>query len=62
MALVGITADVSLLVLLQIDTVGLPSWQAQLIGKKTWTLVPPPECQDVCHAFNVTMSVGDVSK
>ena len=48
--------------LVQIDMVELPSWQAQLRGKKTWTLVPPPECEHVCHSFNVTMNTGDVSK
>ena len=47
----------------QIDMVGLSSWQAQLKGKKTWTLHPPPECEHVCEGpFNVTMNTGDVSK
>ena len=42
--------------------VGLSSWQAQLRGKKTWSLIPPPECEHKCHAFNVTMNTGDVRK
>lgn len=44
----------------QIDMVDLSSWQAQLRGKKTWSLIPPPECEHKCHAFNVTMETGDV--
>ena len=42
--------------------VELPSWQAQLSGKKTWTLTPPPECEHVCQPFNVTVNRGDISK
>ncbi len=42
--------------------VGLSSWQAQLVGRKTWSLYPPPECEHKCQAFNVTMETGDVSK
>lgn len=47
---------------IQIDMVELPSWQAQLSGKKTWTLTPPPECEHVCQPFNVTVNRGDISK
>ena len=39
-----------------------PSWQAQLSGKKVWTLVPPPECEHVCSTLNVTVHKGDISK
>lgn len=43
-----------------LDNVGHPSWQAQLSGKKTWILIPPPECESVCHNLQVTMYTGDI--
>lgn len=32
-----------------------------MAGKKTWTLLPPPECQRACPAFplNVTVRPGE---
>nr|XP_022318027.1 uncharacterized protein LOC111121168 [Crassostrea virginica] len=29
-------------------------------GQKTWTLIPTPECEDVCSSMNVTVSKGDI--
>lgn len=49
-----------LALLLQLDLVALPSWQAQLRGKKTWTVAPQPECEHICHTFNVTVNTGDL--
>lgn len=46
----------------QLDSVQHPSWQAQISGKKTWTLVPVPECEDICHPMNITMEKGDISE
>ncbi|XP_030847411.1 uncharacterized protein LOC591669 [Strongylocentrotus purpuratus] len=43
-----------------IDSVDRPSWQAQIRGSKTWTLIPPPECEHVCHEINATMVKGSV--
>lgn len=43
-----------------LDYVQRPSWQAQISGKKTWTLVPTPECEDTCHTMNVTVHKGDI--
>ncbi|XP_054762668.2 uncharacterized protein LOC129269223 [Lytechinus pictus] len=43
-----------------IDSVDRPSWQAQISGSKTWTLIPPPECEHVCHEINATMVKGNV--
>ena len=43
-----------------LDSVELSSWQAQLRGKKTWTLAPPPECESTCSPFNVTVNTGDM--
>lgn len=48
--------------ILQLDYVQRPSWQAQISGEKTWTLIPTPECEHVCTALNVTVSKGDISK
>ena len=57
-------SNVSLLDLcLQIDSVDRPSWQAQLSGQKTWSLIPPPECEHVCPPIlAATMNKGEVSK
>ncbi|XP_062620012.1 uncharacterized protein LOC134281590 [Saccostrea cucullata] len=43
-----------------LDYVQRPSWQAQISGQKTWTLIPTPECEDVCTELNVTVSKGDI--
>eukprot|EP00794_Sanderia_malayensis_P009010 gene9010-9974_t len=43
-----------------IDTVDRPSWQAQISGKKSWSLIPPAECGSVCNSLNVTMNTGDI--
>ncbi|CAH3162777.1 unnamed protein product [Porites lobata] len=45
---------------IHLDMVNRPSWQAQLSGQKIWTLVPPPECEHVCRAMNVTINKGDI--
>ena len=41
---------------------GLPTWQAQLSGTKTWTLIPLPECEHKCDSINITVEQGDISK
>lgn len=43
-----------------LDYVQRPSWQAQISGKKTWTLIPTPECENICHSMNVTVHKGDI--
>lgn len=45
---------------IHIDTVDRPSWQAQISGKKSWQLLPPAECESVCHPVNITMNKGDL--
>ena len=43
------------------DNVERPSWQAQLSGRKTWSLYPPPECESVCQPMlNVTIETGEI--
>lgn len=37
-------------------------WQAQIIGRKTWKLVPPPECDHICNKMSVTVEPGDIGK
>ena len=57
--------DLSLFVMLlfQIDNVGLHSWQAQVTGTKVWTLEPPPECYYECvSGFKITVKPGEISK
>lgn len=49
-----------LVLLLQLDMVAFPSWQAQLRGRKTWTVAPQPECEQICATFNVTVNTGDI--
>ena len=54
---------VFLLLALQIDAVGNPSWQAQIKGIKKWTLEPPPECSHVCDPkLEVTVKSGEISE
>ncbi|XP_070579668.1 uncharacterized protein [Ptychodera flava] len=45
---------------IHLDFVQRPSWQAQISGQKTWTLIPPPECEDVCKPLEITVSKGDI--
>ncbi|GFU30016.1 uncharacterized protein NPIL_514491 [Nephila pilipes] len=45
---------------MHLDYVRRPSWQAQIKGRKTWYLLPPPECEDVCTSMNITVHRGDI--
>lgn len=45
---------------MHLDYVQRPSWQAQISGTKTWSLIPSPECESVCHPLNVTVHKGDI--
>ncbi|XP_013786777.1 F-box protein At1g78280-like [Limulus polyphemus] len=45
---------------MHLDYVYRPSWQAQIAGRKTWRLFPPPECESVCTSMNVTVVKGDI--
>jgi hypothetical protein len=47
---------------IHLDHVDKTSWQAQLSGTKTWTLIPPPECEAVCKTLEVTVNTGDICK
>ncbi|XP_052265725.1 uncharacterized protein LOC127868144 isoform X1 [Dreissena polymorpha] len=43
-----------------LDFVERPSWQAQISGKKSWRIIPVPECETVCTEMNVTVHKGDI--
>lgn len=45
---------------MHIDNVDLPSWQAQVRGRKQWTLRPVPECHFQCKEFNFTVEPGEI--
>ncbi|XP_069166246.1 uncharacterized protein [Procambarus clarkii] len=44
---------------MHIDHVGNPSWQAQIRGRKLWTLEPPPECYFECVPMEVVVEPGE---
>ena len=49
--------------MIQVDNVEKPSWQAQIVGSKTWTLIPMPECESQCPGrMEITMKRGDIRK
>lgn len=46
---------------MHVDNVKNPSWQAQIRGVKTWTLMPPLECRYACPSpLTVTVQPGEV--
>lgn len=45
---------------MHLDSVTRPSWQAQISGRKTWDLEPPPECLSECKSMSVTVEQGDI--
>jgi histone arginine demethylase JMJD6 len=47
---------------LKVDHVSLASWQAQIRGKKSWSLEPPPECFYQCRTMEVIVEPGDTSR
>jgi len=47
----------------QIDNVRLPSWQAQISGRKKWIFVPVLECAGICKdKYEVIVEKGDISE
>lgn len=48
--------------MLQLDFISRLMWQAQLLGNKTWNLVPSPECESTCQSFSFYVEPGDASK
>lgn len=35
-------------------------WQAQIIGSKTWSVAPTPECDSECTSFKFTVDAADI--
>ncbi|CAL7939557.1 unnamed protein product [Xylocopa violacea] len=46
--------------IMHLDYISRLMWQGQIIGNKTWTVAPTPECDDVCTRFNFTVYAGDI--
>ncbi|KAK6634576.1 hypothetical protein RUM43_011977 [Polyplax serrata] len=47
---------------MHVDNVEHPSWQAQLRGRKKWSLQPPPECFYECETVDVVVEPGEISR
>ncbi|XP_039755398.1 uncharacterized protein LOC120630284 isoform X3 [Pararge aegeria] len=45
---------------MHLDYIPRLMWQGQVRGKKTWSLIPVPECENVCHKFQYYVEPGDV--
>uniref|UniRef100_A0A336KDM6 CSON004451 protein n=1 Tax=Culicoides sonorensis TaxID=179676 RepID=A0A336KDM6_CULSO len=45
---------------MHIDYIPRLMWQAQLRGEKIWSIVPTPECEDLCHSFSFSVEPGDI--
>ncbi|XP_076395836.1 uncharacterized protein LOC100878361 isoform X3 [Megachile rotundata] len=46
--------------IMHLDYISRLMWQGQIIGNKTWTVAPTPECDNVCKRFNFTVYAGDI--
>lgn len=48
---------------MHVDNVHYPSWQAQIKGRKKWTLMPSPECYYRCSGnIEVVVEQGEISQ
>ncbi|XP_034831128.1 uncharacterized protein [Maniola hyperantus] len=45
---------------MHLDYIPRLMWQGQVKGNKTWSVVPVPECEHVCHEFQYYVEPGDV--
>ncbi|XP_058792739.1 uncharacterized protein LOC131665117 isoform X1 [Phymastichus coffea] len=45
---------------MHLDYIPRLMWQGQIIGSKTWTVAPTPECDHVCGSFSFLVDTGDV--
>ncbi|XP_006625108.1 uncharacterized protein LOC102672593 [Apis dorsata] len=46
--------------IMHLDYISRLMWQGQIIGNKTWSVAPTPECDNVCTRFNFTVYAGDI--
>lgn len=35
-------------------------WQGQVKGNKIWTVLPVPECEQICQKFQYYVEPGDI--
>ncbi|XP_012268100.2 uncharacterized protein LOC105693032 [Athalia rosae] len=45
---------------MHLDYISRLMWQGQILGSKTWSVVPTPECGNVCNSFDFSVDAGDV--
>ncbi|XP_043466764.1 uncharacterized protein LOC122501402 [Leptopilina heterotoma] len=45
---------------MHVDDVTNPSWQAQIKGKKLWSLEPPRECHYSCSSLKIIVNPGEI--
>lgn len=45
---------------MHLDYISRLMWQGQILGSKTWSVAPTPECDNVCQRFNFSVDAGDV--
>ncbi|XP_029660460.1 uncharacterized protein LOC115233948 [Formica exsecta] len=45
---------------MHLDYISRLMWQAQIIGSKTWSVAPTPECDSECTSFQFTVDAADV--
>lgn len=45
---------------MHLDYISRLMWQAQIIGSKTWSVAPTPECDSECTSFKFTVDATDV--
>ncbi|XP_026737837.1 uncharacterized protein LOC113501050 [Trichoplusia ni] len=45
---------------MHLDYIPRLMWQGQVLGNKTWSIAPVPECDHVCHKFDYYVEPGDV--
>ncbi|XP_015593936.1 uncharacterized protein LOC107267143 [Cephus cinctus] len=45
---------------MHLDYIPRLMWQAQILGSKTWTVAPTPECDRVCRKFDFSVGSGDI--
>ncbi|EZA60525.1 hypothetical protein DMN91_009957 [Ooceraea biroi] len=45
---------------MHLDYISRLMWQAQVIGSKTWTVAPTPECHSECKSFKFSVDATDV--
>ncbi|XP_015516883.2 uncharacterized protein [Neodiprion pinetum] len=45
---------------MHLDYIPRLMWQGQVLGSKTWSVAPTPECDKVCKKFDFSVNAGDI--